>query len=35
MRWDNLMLSDESAQDALFGAGDVVTRTFETRSSTG
>lgn len=30
MRWDNLMLSDESAQDALFGAGDVVTRTFET-----
>jgi len=30
MRWDNLTLSDESAQDALFGAGDVVTRTFDT-----
>ncbi len=30
MRWDNLRLSDEPAQDALFGAGDVVTRTFDT-----
>ena len=27
MRWDNLTLSD---QDALFGVGDVVTRTFDT-----
>jgi DNA repair photolyase len=27
MRWDNLMLSDESA---LFGMGDVITRTFDT-----
>ncbi len=30
MRWDNLRLSDESAQDALFGMGDVMTRTFDT-----
>ncbi|HXT46927.1 MAG TPA: Rv2578c family radical SAM protein [Pseudonocardiaceae bacterium] len=30
MRWDNLTLSDGSAQDALFGAGDVITRTFDT-----
>ncbi|MGH3961685.1 MAG: intein-containing Rv2578c family radical SAM protein [Pseudonocardiaceae bacterium] len=30
MRWDNLRLSDESAQDALFGVGDVITRTFNT-----
>jgi hypothetical protein len=30
MRWDNLTLSDESAQDALFGVGDVMTRTFDT-----
>lgn len=30
MRWDNLMLSDESAQDALFGVDDVITRTFDT-----
>ncbi|MGH3824949.1 MAG: hypothetical protein ACRDRA_19245 [Pseudonocardiaceae bacterium] len=30
MRWDNLTLSDESAQTALFGAGDVITRTFDT-----
>ncbi|MGH4002615.1 MAG: Rv2578c family radical SAM protein [Pseudonocardiaceae bacterium] len=30
MRWDNLRLSDESAQDALFGVGDVMTRTFDT-----
>jgi DNA repair photolyase len=30
MRWDNLTLSDESAQDALFGVGDVITRTFDT-----
>jgi DNA repair photolyase len=30
MRWDNLTLSDDSAQDALFGAGDVITRTFDT-----
>jgi DNA repair photolyase len=30
MRWDNLMLSDDAAQDALFGAGEVITRTFDT-----
>src|SRR5262249_37902954 len=30
MRWDNLTLSDTSAQGALFGAGDVITRTFDT-----
>jgi hypothetical protein len=30
MRWDNLTLSDQSAQDALFGVGDVITRTFDT-----
>lgn len=30
MRWDNLRLSDESAQEALFGVGDVTTRTFDT-----
>ena len=30
MRWDNLTLSDDSAQDALFGASDVITRTFDT-----
>ncbi|HKS51473.1 MAG TPA: intein-containing Rv2578c family radical SAM protein [Pseudonocardiaceae bacterium] len=33
MRWDNLTLSDNSAacaQGALFGAGDVITRTFDT-----
>jgi DNA repair photolyase len=30
MRWDNLTLSDESTQEALFGAGDVITRTFDT-----
>jgi DNA repair photolyase len=30
MRWDNLRRSDESALDALFGADDVITRTFET-----
>jgi DNA repair photolyase len=30
MRWDNLTLSDQSAQDALFGVGDVLTRTFDT-----
>jgi DNA repair photolyase len=30
MRWDNLTLSDESAQDALFGVSDVITRTFDT-----
>jgi DNA repair photolyase len=33
MRWDNLTLSDDptdSAQEALFGAGDVITRTFDT-----
>lgn len=30
MRWDNLTLSDDSAQDALFKAGEVVTRTFDT-----
>ena len=30
MRWDNLTLSDESTQDALFGVGDVMTRTFDT-----
>ena len=30
MRWDNLTLSDQPAQDALFGVGDVVTRTFDT-----
>ncbi|HZA17840.1 MAG TPA: Rv2578c family radical SAM protein, partial [Pseudonocardiaceae bacterium] len=30
MRWDNLTLSDESAQEALFGVGEVMTRTFDT-----
>ncbi|MGH3600463.1 MAG: Rv2578c family radical SAM protein [Pseudonocardiaceae bacterium] len=30
MRWDNLMLSDESAQEALFGIDDVIRRTFDT-----
>ncbi|MDQ3824649.1 MAG: Rv2578c family radical SAM protein [Actinomycetota bacterium] len=30
MRWDNLTLSGDSAQDALFGAGEVITRTFDT-----
>ncbi|MBV8542382.1 MAG: hypothetical protein JO364_06715 [Pseudonocardiales bacterium] len=30
MRWDNLTLCDESAQDALFGVGEVITRTFDT-----
>jgi DNA repair photolyase len=30
VRWDNLTLSGDSAQDALFGAGDVITRTFDT-----
>ncbi|MGH3803420.1 MAG: radical SAM protein, partial [Pseudonocardiaceae bacterium] len=30
MRWDNLTLSDQPAQDALFGVGDVSTRTFDT-----
>jgi hypothetical protein len=33
VRWDNLTLSDNSAasaQGALFGAGDVITRTFDT-----
>jgi DNA repair photolyase len=30
MRWDNLTLSDQSARDALFGEGDVITRTFDT-----
>lgn len=30
MRWDNLTLSDDSARDALFGAGDIITRTFDT-----
>lgn len=30
MRWDNLTLSDESAQDALFRVSDVITRTFDT-----
>jgi DNA repair photolyase len=30
MRWDHLTLSDDSAQDALFGVGDVLTRTFDT-----
>ncbi|MGH4009217.1 MAG: Rv2578c family radical SAM protein, partial [Pseudonocardiaceae bacterium] len=30
MRWDNLRLSGGSAQDALFGVGDVITRTFDT-----
>jgi DNA repair photolyase len=30
MRWDKLMLSDESAQEALFGVDDVVRRTFDT-----
>ncbi|HET9253786.1 MAG TPA: LAGLIDADG family homing endonuclease, partial [Pseudonocardiaceae bacterium] len=30
MRWDNLTLSGTSAQDALFGAGEVITRTFDT-----
>ncbi len=30
MRWDNLTLSDESDQHALFGADEVVKRTFNT-----
>jgi DNA repair photolyase len=30
MRWDNLTLSDESAQGALFEAGDVIMRTYDT-----
>jgi DNA repair photolyase len=30
MRWDHLTLSDDSAQGALFGVGDVLTRTFDT-----
>jgi DNA repair photolyase len=30
MRWDNLTLSDESAQDTLFGVREVITRTFDT-----
>ncbi|MBV9160203.1 MAG: hypothetical protein JO309_12290 [Pseudonocardiales bacterium] len=30
MRWDNLTLSDGSAQDALFGVSNVITRTFDT-----
>ncbi len=30
MRWDNLTLSEEFAQEALFGVGDVMTRTFDT-----
>jgi len=30
MRWDNLTLSDDSAQDALFRVGDVISRTFDT-----
>ena len=30
MRWDNLTLSDESAQEALFGVDEVMTRTFDT-----
>ncbi|MGH3788996.1 MAG: Rv2578c family radical SAM protein [Pseudonocardiaceae bacterium] len=30
MRWDNLTLSDESDQHALFGTDDVVKRTFDT-----
>jgi DNA repair photolyase len=30
MRWDNLTLSDTSAQGALFEAGEVITRTFNT-----
>ena len=33
MRWDNLTLSADpadSAQEALFGAGDIITRTFDT-----
>src|ERR671920_2587791 len=30
MRWDNLTLSGEPAQEALFGVGDVMTRTFDT-----
>jgi DNA repair photolyase len=30
MRWDNLALSGEPAQEALFGVGDVMTRTFDT-----
>jgi DNA repair photolyase len=30
MRWDNLTLSDTSAQSALFEAGEVITRTFDT-----
>ncbi len=34
MRWDNLTLSD-SAQDALFGVGDVITRTFDTQEFRG
>jgi DNA repair photolyase len=30
MRWDNLMASDESGPDALFGVEDVIRRTFDT-----
>ncbi|HEX4101687.1 MAG TPA: hypothetical protein VHY21_14285 [Pseudonocardiaceae bacterium] len=30
MRWDNLTLSDELAQDALFGVSDISTRIFDT-----
>ena len=30
MRWDNLMLSDEPDQHALFGTDEVVKRTFDT-----
>lgn len=30
MRWDNLTLSGESAQGALFGTDEVITRTFDT-----
>jgi DNA repair photolyase len=30
MRWDNLTLSDTSAQGVLFEAGEVITRTFNT-----
>ncbi len=30
MRWDNLTLSAEPAQEALFGVGEVMTRTFDT-----
>ena len=30
MRWDNLTLSDDPTQEALFGVGEVRTRTFDT-----